>query len=377
MQIQIVTLALAPLAAAPQRPSQDGWTDLDREIAEIAELTALADLDQPRVVPRVGAYVSSAALRAEGDLPDALDGGFSTVDLFGAELWVEHETAAYQWRVSADFADLPGTELLQDAWVGTTLVDVLDVRLGRQKPPLAISSMLDPEATVFFERSLIGQGFDFWDEGLTLTHQYPGVTTFLGLTNGVTGENENHLMFTRFQFDHGLAFQNRVWGKPWITPSESAIRSSTAVVWGVTAAIDDGEQDGEMFVLDGISRFGWLRAGFEVVRYAEAVDEGYRTARRAALGNFGFALEADTTPASLWLSADLTSGESSGTRLGLRAQDPDYDDIDVQIYTLELAVRVREGVEWIFGGDYADSDLDALDGGVLRVGLKLGGARGR
>jgi len=102
---------------------------------------------ETRVVPRIGGYVSSAAMHAEGDLPDALDGGFSTVDLFGAELWVEHDSESYQWRVSADFADVPGTELLQDAWVGTTLVDVLDVRLGRQKPPLAISANTNSETS--------------------------------------------------------------------------------------------------------------------------------------------------------------------------------------------------------------------------------------
>lgn len=333
----------------------EDWSTLDEEIESLARTSA-----QETSGPELGVLLRSVYIHSDdavGFVDTGLDTGIEDdpsvggFDLLDVDLWLEGEVGDFDWRVSVDFDD--GDADLEDAYAHWNLTDEVGGTFGRFKAPTTHSARIDPEDQLLVNRTLIGQSFDFYDEGVMVDGVFENFAVFGAIQNGATGLQNRHSYMLRAEARFADAYElpDTLWSR--YTGNRSNVDGTTV---GLFHYEDDIDSDTTVDGLDVVSRFGnWDLEG-EVLD----IDEDFA-------GN----LAGSENP---WaLTGQLAFNENFDA--ALRYQDLDDTD-DTTVST--LGVDWYPGspmVRWSFEIDLWDSDDDFFDGEVYRIALTLGDTR--
>ena len=249
--------------------------------------------------------------------------------------------------------DSSSNEQLEDAYVSgpTSFCGNLTLTGGRFKPRFLVSGFQDPEVGVFPDRTLMGQGFDRWDEGVWADYRRDRVYAGVSITNGEFNTNDRYLYLFRAEVELG---------------DEDSTGNGMV---GGTFFDDDSimGMDGRFYGLDFSGRTGRFQLDGEIGKYEDGVPNGYLSSRDSIFNAAGLSLSPDSSPWDVTFSADLN--ERWG--VGLRYENLDSLDED-QIVGLAGRYSPHESVHWYVAASQISSDLDSRDGTLLTWGFSWG-----
>lgn len=208
----MLTLAfLAPLLFAPQGTPEAPPQDAPASSAAAQDADLFAPLDTGWNVDVGGALKLGVMWSDDVDFYGT--DGTAAFSLAAARLWVDSELSD-EWRLHIGLrgekgnprayvgaAGEPGEVRTVDTYAAYRIDDGWDVLLGKFRPPFASSGMLEEEGTLFFDRSIIGEKWDFYDTGAMLRGQVGPLRGWLSAQNGADGSGNNAALTGRGMWD--------------------------------------------------------------------------------------------------------------------------------------------------------------------------------
>jgi len=374
-----LALAAAGSAANAAGTSDSEWLELDSEINRLAS----------SLTPAKDGMGWSALIRATFD--------YSTDDLFvdargddvdgflfkDIDFAVWGSQGNYGWRISTDVDEPEGFVsgagdsfvIFEDAHVWWNCGEYLTLTMGRQKPHLLRSGYIDPERTVFIDRTALGSSLDMWDNGIQASGLYDAFGWWFGVFNGFDADTVDHLYAARVEWNLGAG----------AGMGEGALGGNDDVnaTIGLSYKDDDsldGFSESKAWFVDVAGSAGPLGFGAE---YGDLDDdeflipvEDFLAEIQNASDFFGFG--GDTNPWDVWASWLLTPE----WELAVRYEDMDNADffggtgpdntlISVGVNYYQAAHNAKWQVQWTDVS--ADSGFD--DGSLIQVGLTVGMTR--
>lgn len=321
--------------------------------------------------PQLGALLRASLDLGSGDGYDVAGGDASIggVRFQDARVWIQGDVGAYFWRLSFDAAgydvggtgSLPdpagtsgssgsGTPQLLDAYVKWQLSDAFFAQLGRFSGPSTRSSGFTSDKQVFVDRTVIGQYFDAWDEGVALGGTLGAFSIAACVQNGLDDASEDVWFSGRVEWAWNGGCGSHESAQS--APDGWAGRVGLAYASEGDAAVDD-----DAFVLDAV-----LTHDQRVALGGEVLHAGEDFASQLALA----AYTDDATPWDVYASWTIVPSE---WELGVRWQD--LDDPDSTTLASGVLNRLYGGAKWQFEITTIDSDLP-VGGTLVRLGFALG-----
>lgn len=181
-------------------PEIDGWIigawDYSSDLTTTDDTTGeVKDLS--------GVRMRSARLRAMGDVNNY--GYKLEFDFFDSEqnLFVQNVLGLSSTDGSGIFDSGEGdpTGHVLDAYGEVNVADSFNIRLGRFRPPVLQSALIDRNRTVFIDRSILGSIFATRDEGAMVNGDFERVGWYLAVQNGTDGVADDYLFTGRLTVD--------------------------------------------------------------------------------------------------------------------------------------------------------------------------------
>jgi len=314
---------------------------------------------------RAGAYVSWRDFGSQNtDIPSLGPGeDLGGSDVVDGDVWYEYgatrnDRSAERGigvRISFDLANDGSEDRLEDGYVTAPIktcpTGKLSVGAGRFKPRFFKSGYQDPEIGVFPDRTLIGQGFDWWDEGVWVDYRLDNAYAGISVTNGSDGDQNRYLFLARGEVDFGREED----------PAQGTV--------GVTFFDDQTwpGTDGTFYGLDFSSTFGQFQLDGEVGEYGDGVSPGLRTGRDSIYHAAGLSIDPDTSPFGVTVSAELDARWA----VGVRFENLENATED-QIVGVAGRYKPHKAVNWYVSASQISSDLDTRDGTLFTWGFSWG-----
>lgn len=261
----------------------------------------------------------------------------------------------------AALVDLAGTVTgvrVIDAFADVTLCEFALMRVGQFSSTVLASSGIDESELVFLDRSFLGEAWDNRDTGVEFSGAIDRFSWWLAAQDGSDGAGSEYALSAR------VALQS--FGRSSTFPRESVLAADEASAqvglgWFDDAAIDDNSA----VVADATLATQRFFGSFEIADY----DDGARPASTLQTTT-GVLIPAAAAAVGSETPWNVTLGARVVVRLdaALRWQDFDDDD-DTSVAGASLAWRACEGVRVILQGNWIESDMGALDGNSLALGL--------
>jgi hypothetical protein len=363
----LLTLAMVGLTglASPISPSESGsWNTLDRD------LSVLTSADGAAGGPQFGALIRSSLDFSSDD--GYVDSG-DQEDLTGlrfqdVRLWSQGNLGEFSWRLSFDFAGSTGNPALggishSDGIGGAALLDAygkwninesIFVLMGNFSAPFSRSAGATADKLLFIDRTVIGQAYDVWDQGVMVGGASGNIWWGVSAQNGLDDASEDLFLSGRVEY---------AWNGGCGTCEGccEASESEWAGLFGLYYASEQDETaDGSTFGVD--AQVTWnqkLSLGGELMDSDQELGAFFPSV---------LAYDDDFTPWNVYASWMLRPGEWEAA---VRYQD--HDDPDSTTY-------LTGGLNWYHSGHAAkwqlnvtsvDSDAD-VDGVLIQLGLSLG-----
>ncbi len=397
---KLVTTALALVAAGTATkadPGDDEWLELDREINSLASsLKPSQDgMGWAALIRTFYTYSTDNILNPGGLGEDVSGLHFKDVDL---ATW--GTVGDYGWRINADIddgsPDTGGSDTsltLEDAHAWWNCGDYFITTLGRQKPRLLRSGWIDPEKTLFADRSGLGSSLDLWDSGIQANGVYDAFGWWFGIFNGFDDEQVDHVYAFRAEWNLGAG----------AGMGEGALGGNDDLngTIGFSYKMDDTQDgglpvnlgdDANAWFLDIVGSVGPLGFGFEYAdldddEFLLVHDEDYLGELLEAQGGLGSATTfvPDSSPWNIWASWLINPEWEVGLRWeemdnddyshpligGTGSSGPDNSLLSAVVAYYQVAHNAKWQVQWTDVS--ADSGFD--DGSILQLGLTVGMTR--
>jgi hypothetical protein len=405
-------------------PGDSEWLGLDSEINHLAStLTPARDGMGWSFLMRI-AYVYSSDDIATDNFTGSPFGGedISGFDFNDLDLAFWGSVGDFGWRLSMDLlgedhlsapigltgyglgnlsADAGDEIQIEDAYAYWDCGEYFTAKMGNFKAPVLRSASLDPENTLFIDRTILGSAFDFWDTGIMASGEQSGFrwafamqdgrTTAVSLGLGTPSINANeevdHFYSLRVEFDLGE-------GGGSYEGSRGGNDDLNATI-GVSIVNDDtisvpGTPDGDdtSFFVDFSGSVGAIGFGAEVALLDDdvtyAIDPDYGHINPQASTNL--LLMGDSTPWALTLSyllnpdwevgvryESLDNGDVTFSPVGGTGADNTVSSVVVTHYRSGNNAKWQAQYTSVSEDGPAGSTFD--DGGYFQVGLTLGASR--
>jgi hypothetical protein len=372
--IKLVYSALAlTLVSVPGIASENEWSSLDQEIANLSSSLSAQNTSGPKVGGwvissiRMSDDVDTGEVDDDGDPKDQLGFQLDTV-----RLEVTGDAGSdYGYKISFDFVDgdfdedliPPGLNDLQeriftsqfipggttaggasikDAYATWKIGEAVSGKMGRFKPHfLRSSSGVSDNRLLFLQRTVIGEAFSGRDIGLQFSGNFDTIGWAISGTNGSDGAAEDFLFCGRLEASLMGAGASKVEGA-------YGAGEGTNLTAGI-AALDDGDvEDGMALGIDMAVTAGPFSAAAEIADLDEDIG--------------------DATP---W---DITLGYMFTDMYEVAARYEDFDDDDGDTTRITAGVnRYVQGhdIKWQLQFITQDSDTDAFDADQFGLGLAL------
>ena len=406
-------------------PGDNEWLGLDSEINHLAKtLTPAQDGMGWSFLMRI-AYVYSSDDISTDNVTGATFGGedISGFDFNDLDLAFWGSVGDFGWRLSMDLlgedhlsaplgptgyglghisADAGDEIQIEDAYAYWDCGEYFTLKMGNFKAPVLRSASIDPENTLFIDRTVLGSAFDFWDTGIMAAGEESGFrwsfaiqdgrTTAVSIGLGTASINANeevdHLYALRVEFDLGE-------GGGSYEGSRGGNDDLNATI-GVSAVVDNtlstpvgNDGDDTSFFLDFNGSVGAIGIGAEIalldddVLYVLDPDYGHINTQ----AGINMALTGDATPWAVTLSYLM----NPDWEVGVRYENMDNDDIPIVVggggmgadntVASVVVTHYRSGnnAKWQAQWTSVNEDGPGLamfdDGGYFQVGLTLGASR--
>lgn len=343
-------------------PGDSDWLGLDSEINSLASSLEPA---------QGGGSGWSALLRttyshssddiATGPSPADDVSGFELLDIDMA-FW--GASGDFRYRFSFDMDSGSNLEV-EDAYAEWACGTYATAKVGHFKPRVLHSGSIDPEDTLFIDRTALGSVFDFWDAGASAYGENNGIYWAFALMNGSTGRDADHFYSLRLSYDLG-AGAGRYEGARGGNDDLNATFGASATSHSGSVS---GPSDNQSFFFDFNGNYGQFGFGAEV----GVVDDDDSASLASDFGVIGATpifVEGDSSPYSVTGSYLI----NPDVEVGLRYEDLDDTD-DTTLLTVGASYyRNGNNAKWQF--QYTDVDRDTLeDGSYMQVGLVVGASR--
>jgi hypothetical protein len=320
----------------------DDWLTLDEEIDRLASSSAVQTPG-----PSIGALIRPLFLMDDGDdvAPD-----ISGFDLDQADIWAEGSLGNTDWRISTDLES--GEASLEDAYAIVCVAEQVGLTFGQYRNPMLHSGRLDPEQQMLIARTRISQFFDSFDQGAMVDIGAGQFGGYFSVQNGIDGLENTHSYMARLEVLLNQTINVRNWAK-----RVSVQPPDGGMVIGVFHYEDDITSDVQFNGADFAASFNNWRVEAEVVDFDIDLP-GNDGATPWDIGG-QFMVNQNFDIAARYEDSDDDLTDTSNATVGL-----DYYPGDPSVY-------------WSIEVDLVDSEDDAIDGEVFRVGLTVGGSRTR
>ncbi len=151
-----------------------------------------------------------------------------------------------------------GTVGVLDAYATFAITDQIKGQIGNFRPPFLASSLRNEDGMLFQDRTVLGQGFAFRDQGIQISGSFDMLNFALAVQNGGDGAGDKLVIAGRVSF----TVMGNAPGK-----NEGALGQGdeTSFTVGVGYYSDDSVTDGTAIAVDGQFGMGALSAAFEFV----------------------------------------------------------------------------------------------------------------
>lgn len=331
--------------------SQD-WLELDREIAGLGALSA-----QGGAAVELHGRLRTSAVTADEVFGGATD-DVSGFDIREARIELEGTVGDYDFVVST--SSTGGALSLTDAYVATDLTGSVGLAVGRFKQPFLYTGRLETKHLLFLDRTQNGEQTSVRDVGALVRGDFDAFHWILSAQNGVNGPFADSLYLAHARYD--------VLGNPF-DQYEGAFGAEEGIHLGIggSVAVDGGLENGTKVG----GEIELTQGPFYVHADAVAYDEEYDDPNLPLEPDLFLGTPlSDTNPYSVTLAYLLGNEE---VELALRYESFDDDEdtsrfmVGVNWYTQGLGHEAK----WQLGYTEVSSDLDALEGDRIELGLAL------
>jgi hypothetical protein len=372
---KLVTTALALVAAGSAANAGTGdneWLALDSEIKDLASsLSPSRDGMGWAVLLRTAfTYSKDDILTFGGDDID----GFSFRDV---DFAVWGSVGDYGWRVNTDVQDNfgQGADIeLEDAYAWWHCGEYFTASMGSMKPHFVRTGNIDPEKTLFIDRSAIGSMFDWWDMGIQANGSYNQLAWFAGLFNGFDSDETDHSYFLRGEWSLG-AGAGMAEGA---TGGNDDLNGTVGLAYYTDDTADTGNSDLNAWAIDFAGSVGPLGFGAEYVSLGDDAFLGTGPANSDYLGGTGFVFDGDSSPYDLWASWLLAPEWELGVRYEALDNDQSVSATNADNTLLSLVAAYYQSghnAKWQAQWTKVEADNGNPDGSIFQVGLSLGMTR--
>ena len=375
---KFVTTALAVAAAGTLShadPGDNDWLELDGEINDLATALRPADDDSGGGWSGLfrGTYDYSTDDVANGN-NDAND--ISGIKFRDVDVAFYYNVGTYGARFNVDVNDnlstSPGLKI-EDAHVWFECGQYANVTFGNQKPRVLRSGYVDPERTLFIDRTALGSTFDVWNQGIQAGGNWEAFSYALGLFNGQNTNTKDHVWNVRVAYDFGAGAGD----------DEGALNGGDDLNFtvGGSYVIDNSSAaaanlDDTMWALDVNGNMGQFSLGAEVAGLEDGwtwlnVSNDYSILDNASSAGPTL-FSPDSTPWNVTLGFLLNPEWEFGVR---------YENTDSLADTKVISVgaswyRAGHNSKWQAQYQNFDSDTGSqFDGSVFSVGVTVGATR--
>ena len=349
-------VAVGSIGAAD--PGDGDWLGLDSEINGLASSLA----------PTSDGSGWSALLRVRfGHSSDDISTGggsdLSGFDLADVDLAFWANSGDFRYRISGDLDS--GSDFdLEDAYAEWLCGTDITARIGHFKPRVLRSNFIDPEDTLFLDRTVLGSTFDQWDLGASAHGALEGFMWSFALMNGATGQFSDHFYALRVSYDFGAGAGSMEGARG----GNDELNATLGLAITSHTGLAGGASDNMSTFLDFNGNFGQFGFGLD---YGMVDDDDFGIVS----SDFGqliapVVVMGDTNPYSLTGSYLL----NPDIEIGLRHEDLDDTD-DTSLLTLGVGwYRNGNNGKWIF--QYTDVSTDSgPEGSYFQAGLTVGASR--
>jgi len=319
-------------------------------------LQAAADDERPRFGILLRPYYTFSA--SEGGLGSEDVSGNVFEDL---DVWFGQRSAAFSWRVSAEFED--GEATLEDAWArfaplaGFETMREVALTVGQFRPRVVRSGSLPEDSLLFRSRTFLGAAFDVFDDGFELAARGERWGAVAALLDGENGSDTDHFWSVRGELELYEAD---------LPEREGARNSPNFLVarFGAStfAEVSRSSSDGGGVAFDLALTYGPWSIHTE---WAHLQDEFARDVD--VFNGYVFSL-GDGDPLT------FTMGRMLGTEFEAAARYETADDVD-DTQALRLGVSwVPTGAPARFQTEVGSVEADSRDFTLVSVGVVIGGS---
>ncbi len=343
------------IGAADPSDGNSDWLGLDSGINDLASLApAQGDGSGWSVLLRTF-YGNATDDISTGGGNDLNGFDFNDIDV---AFW--GSVGDFSYRVNGDLDD--GDFELEDAWVRWNCTAGVATQLGQMKPNVLRSGIIDPENTLFLDRTTLGSAFDGWDVGAQASGEVggSGFSWCFGLFNGVTGEENDHFWTARidYSFGEGAGTYEGARGKG------DGFNGTV----GLAVTNDDG--------ISGDALNQYVDFNGNVGQFGFGVDFGIMDDDSVGFTNEDlgwtvtpFVLEGDSNPFAA-TGSFLINPE---WEVGVRFEDLD-DSNDTSLVTAGVS-HYKNGNDAKWQAQFTDVSSDADEGSFFQIGLTVGATR--
>jgi phosphate-selective porin len=366
-------LALAAVGSASDAGTGDNdWLALDGEIKDLASsLTPSRDGMGWAVLLRTAfTYSKDDILTFGGDDID----GFTFRDV---DFAVWGSVGDYGWRINTDVQNNFGAGAdieLEDAYAWWHCGEYFTAQMGSQKPRFVRTGYIDPEKTLFIDRSALGSVFDWWDLGLQANGNYDAFAWFVGLFNGFDDDTSDHAYFARGEWSLG-AGSGMAEGA---TSGNDDLNATIGLAYYTDDTADSGNSDLNAWALDVAGSVGPLGFGAEYVSLGDDAFLGTGPNNSDYLGGGFFVFDGDSSPWDIWASWLLAPEWEVGIRYESLDNDQSVSATNADNTLLSLVAAYYQSghnAKWQAQWTNVDADNNNPDGSIFQVGLSLGMTR--
>lgn len=263
----LLSALLFPSTLAVAQEDESGpeseWAALDRELRGLELILA------ERVPgPHLWGYLRTNLAFTDHEVYDgeSVVGEYQAFTVDNLRVGVEGEAEGYQYLLSTEA--LHGTAQIQDAWVRVPVGDQFGLWMGRFRPPVLRSGMVDARNLLFITRTRNGVFYSARDLGVMVTGDHGRLHLSAAMQNGADAKSDRSLQT--------LAAKVNVIGDPELE-WEGAYGCGRTTRFALGGAItnDDargGSGEGTAFALEGYLVHRGLSLAAEWLSYETAYD---------------------------------------------------------------------------------------------------------
>jgi hypothetical protein len=347
-------LALAAIGTANYAdPTDNEWLELDREINSLTSATTDMGGGGYAVLVRSSFTHSSDDLATLGG--DDIS-GFKMEDV-RVSAW--GEAGDYGWRISYNLESSIAN--LEDAFVYWLCGDYFTAMMGRYKPRTFRSAHIYEENLLFISRTILGEAFFFYDEGIGARGDFGEFGWSVDIMNGGNGQVSDHIWSLRGEY-------NLNGGVGGVEGAHGASDDLVGTVGLTYYNSDVISGDASLFGVDFAGTQGPLSVAGEMASFD---DDLSMTASNVFRLPLGLTIDGDSTPWSFTVSY-LFAPEFEGA---LRYQNTDNAD-DETAATLAV-IWYHQGMNAKWNAEVSSISTDNTsfdDTTVFQVGVTVGGS---